>query len=157
MNEKNRTIMAEVISALFIFLFVYAALNKMLDFEKFEVELGKSPVLNVFSRYIAFTMPVVELLIALLLIIKRFQYIALYASFSLMVIFSAYIITILNFSTYIPCSCGGILENMTWRQHLIFNMGFVVLAAIAILIYPLNIKNLSAVRGKAFVPENESN
>jgi uncharacterized membrane protein YphA (DoxX/SURF4 family) len=61
---------------------------------------------------------------------------ALYASFGLMVIFSAYIITILNFSEYVPCSCGGILENMSWRQHFWFNAGFVALGALGVLIYP---------------------
>jgi len=155
MKEKRRTIVVEVISALFILLFVYAALSKVQDFQKFQVELGKSPVLNAFSGCVAFLVPGIELLIAVSLIVKRYQYLAFYASFSLMVMFSTYIVVILKFSSYIPCSCGGILENMTWIQHLIFNIGFVLLGAFAILIYPLDIKNLSAVRGAAFAPEIE--
>jgi uncharacterized membrane protein YphA (DoxX/SURF4 family) len=157
MNNKKRIIVAEAISALFILLFVYAALSKIQDFEKFKVELGKSPILNAFATYVAVAVPAVEVLIALFLVMRRFQYLALYAAFSLMVMFSAYIVMILNFSSYIPCSCGGILENMTWTEHLLFNIGFVILGVIAILIYPLDIKSLSAVRGKAFVPEIEGN
>jgi len=153
MNKKRKAIIVEVISALFILLFVYAALSKFRDFQKFHVELGKSPILNAFSSYTAVFVPSVELLIAVLLISKRFQYLALYASFSLMVMFSAYIVMILKFSSYIPCSCGGILENMTWMEHLIFNIGFVILGVIAILIYPRDTKNLSAVRGNTLVPK----
>ncbi|WP_448635231.1 MauE/DoxX family redox-associated membrane protein [Pedobacter panaciterrae] len=142
MNTNRRNILIEIIASLFILLFVYAALSKLQDFEKFQVELGKSPILNTFSRPISVLIPVLEIIISVMLVIKRFQYFALYLSFSLMVAFSVYIVSILKFSSYIPCSCGGILENMTWTQHLIFNMGFVLLGATAILIYPSRMKNL---------------
>lgn len=152
--EKRRIIVIEIISALFIILFVYAASSKILDFQKFRIELGKSPILNAFARYIAITIPLSEIFIALLLVVKRFQYLALYASFSLMVMFSFYIVMILNFSSYIPCSCGGILENMSWKQHLIFNIAFLGLSVISILIYPIKVKNLSAVRRASLLPIN---
>lgn len=150
MNAKVRTIIMEVISALFILLFVYAAFSKLQDFEKFRVELGKSPLLNAFAGLTAVLVPLVELVIVVLLMLKRFQYIALYAAFSLMMLFCAYIVAILKFSDYIPCSCGGILQNMTWRQHLYFNMGFVLLGALAVLIYPVKNKELTdQIRGDA--------
>ena len=145
MNKKRRALLVEIISALFILLFVYAASSKILDFQKFRIELGKSPMLGFFSTYVSITIPVLEIMISILLIIRRYQYIALFASFSLMVVFSFYIIFILKFSSYIPCTCGGILENMSWSQHLIFNVGFILLGIVAILFYPT--KNLSAVRG----------
>jgi hypothetical protein len=147
--EKRRLIIVEIISALFILLFVYAALSKLEDFEKFQVEVGKSPLLNVFTGVVTLTIPFIEIVISVLLAIRRFQYLALYAAFTMMVIFSAYIVAILNFSSYIPCSCGGVLQNMTWNEHLIFNFGFFGLNILAILLYPIRIKNLSAVRGKA--------
>ena len=133
---KNRTIIVDIISWLFILLFVYAASSKLLDYQKFLVELGKSPLLSAFSRPVSWLLPGVEIAICILLTFKRVQLLALYACFCLMVIFSAYIITILNFSEYIPCSCGGILENMNWTQHFWFNILFVALSAWAILIYP---------------------
>lgn len=136
MMRKVRVILVEVISGLFIFLFLYASLSKIQDFQKFQIELSKSPMLNAFSEFTAVTIPGIEIIIAIVLIVKKFQYLALYASFSIMVMFSVYIVLILKFSSYIPCSCGGILENMTWTQHLMFNIGFVALGAVAILIYP---------------------
>nr|WP_199083382.1 MauE/DoxX family redox-associated membrane protein [Pedobacter sp. ASV19] len=142
MNYKMRTVIVEVISALYILLFVYAALTKMTDYQKFRIELGKSPLLNSYSGIIAVAIPGIELIISLLIAIKRFQYYVLYFAFTLMAIFSAYIVAILKFSPYVPCSCGGILQNMTWNQHLIFNVGFLLLGAVAIVLYPKKTKDL---------------
>jgi len=50
----------------------------------------------------------------------------------LMVLFTVYIYLILNFSDFIPCSCGGILEKMDWHTHLIFNLICVIAAVTAI-------------------------
>jgi hypothetical protein len=142
MKINKRNLLTDILAGLFIILFVYSALSKLQDFEKFSVELGKSPILNAFSGPVSIFIPMIEIVISAMLVIKRFQYIALYLSFCLMVVFSTYIVLILKFSAYIPCSCGGILQNMTWTQHLIFNIGFVFLGLIAVLIYPNRMKNL---------------
>ena len=139
----------EFISAVFILLFVYASLTKLQDFEKFRVQLGKSPIITSFAGLVAWSIPSIEILVALTLAIKRLQLIGLYASFSLMVMFSAYIVAILKFSDYIPCSCGGILQNMTWMQHLLFNLLFVILGAFAILIYPNKNQEFISKKGEA--------
>lgn len=127
----------DVISALFILLFLYAAVTKIMDYQRFSIELAKSPILNAISKYVSIMVPLTEFIIVMLLLIKRTQYFALYACLCLMAMFSFYILMILNFSEYIPCSCGGILENMTWREHFEFNLGFIFLAIAAILLHPL--------------------
>jgi len=146
MQKKNikraKIVTVEIIGALFILLFIYAAVSKVKDFEKFEVQLGKSPLVNPFVSQIAWGVPILEISIALMLIIKRTQFIALYMAFTLMVVFSAYIIAILKFSSYIPCSCGGIIENMTWTQHLYFNTLFIMLGIIGVLLYSKKNKEL---------------
>jgi len=136
-NRKALTI--EIISAAFVILFVYAALTKLLDYDKSRLQLGQSPVLTQFAGIVVWLVPVVELLIALLLSTIRFRLLGLYASFTLMVMFTAYIVVITRFSDYVPCSCGGVLEKLTWNQHLVFNIVFVVLGAISILLYPQDI------------------
>lgn len=118
-----------------VLLFTYAATSKLFDFENFQIQLAQSPLLSAFAGWIAFATPLSEYLIVILLLIKRFRLIGLYASFTLMVMFTAYIYIILNYSEFIPCSCGGILEKMTWNQHLLFNLAFVALSALAILLY----------------------
>lgn len=127
-------ILLKTISILFIVLFVYAAISKLLDFESFSLQLAQSPLLSAFAGVIAWLVPGGELVIALLLLIPRFRTFGLYAFFTLMVMFTAYIYIILNYSDFVPCSCGGVLEDLSWTQHLIFNLIFILLAGVALFI-----------------------
>ena len=125
----------EIICALFILLFAYAAIMKLLDVQKFTVQIGKSPLLESYANLVAWAIPSIELIIAGMLVWGRFRLTGLYASFTLMSMFTIYIIAILQFSEKIPCSCGGILEDMGWTEHLFFNIGFVLLSMVGIVIY----------------------
>jgi len=117
---------------LYVLLFVYAAISKLLDFENFGIQLAQSPLLSAYAGLIAPSVIIAELLIALLLCFKGTRLTGLYASLFLMVAFTAYIYLILNYSDFIPCSCGGIIEKLGWTEHLVFNIGFAVLALAAI-------------------------
>jgi hypothetical protein len=123
----------ETIPVLFILLFVYAAVSKLIDFPSFNAQLAQSPLLTGFTGWIIWLVPLLEITIAFLLSFERLRVTGLYASFSLMVMFTAYIIAILNFSEFIPCSCGGVLQHMSWKTHLAFNISFILLAILAIL------------------------
>ena len=130
--SRKKEIAVEIISFLFIVLFTYAAVTKLMDYEKFAVQIGKSPLLTDFAGMLAWLVPGSELVFAGMLAIPRLRQIGLYASFSIMVMFSAYIVAILQFSENIPCSCGGVLESLGWTEHLIFNIGFVILGIVGI-------------------------
>jgi len=132
--QKYSTLITEIISILFILLFVYAAVSKLLDFQKFRVQVGQSPILTSLGNWIVIVVPTIEILISLCLMIPRLRLKAMYASLILMTIFTTYIIFILIFSPYVPCSCGGILDKMGWEEHLIFNLCFVLLAIFGVLL-----------------------
>lgn len=138
MNQRKEWII-DIVSALFVVLFIYAAVAKLMDYDKFRLQIGQSPVLTAFAGTVVWLVPAVEVVIAILLMAKRFRLAGLYAAFSLMVMFTAYIVVITRFSEYVPCSCGGVLEKLSWNEHLVFNVAFVVLAVVAILIYPKDI------------------
>ena len=129
-----KTIIIETVCLLYVLLFVYAAVSKLLDFENFQVQLGQSPLLSAFASWVSWSVLISELLIAGLLCFQKTRLIALYAAFCLMVMFSIYIIIILKFSPFIPCSCGGVLEKFTWSQHLIFNVIYCIVAIPAIIL-----------------------
>jgi len=131
----KKAFITDTIAALFILLFVYAALSKLTEFHKFKIQLGQSPLLTSFTALAAWLTPAVEIIISLLLLLEKYRLLALHFSLGLMSMFTTYIITITKFSTYIPCSCGGILQDMTWNQHLLFNLGFVVLGFCSIIFY----------------------
>lgn len=123
-----------VVALLHILLFTYAATSKILDFENFQIQLGQSPLLSAFAAYVSIAVPVIELILVALLLFPKSRIVGLYGSFVMMTMFSVYIVIILNFSSFTPCSCGGILEKMTWKQHWIFNVVFVMLSAIALIL-----------------------
>jgi uncharacterized membrane protein YphA (DoxX/SURF4 family) len=120
---------------LFVFLFVYAAANKIMTFDEFQAQLGKSPLIMRYATVIAYAVPAVEIIISMLLLVSRTVLWGFYAAFFLMLTFTGYIVFILNFSPYVPCSCGGVLNSLGWTEHLIFNMVFVLLAIVGIVLY----------------------
>lgn len=134
MNNKLKKILITIISYLYVFLFVYAAISKILDFETFMVQLGQSPLLSAYAEWISILVPIIEIVISILLLVPKIRYIGLFLAFGLMVMFSTYIIIILNYSDFIPCSCGGVLSEMDWNEHLIFNFTFVAIGGIGIIL-----------------------
>lgn len=130
----KRQFTIEVICLLFIFLFVYAAVSKLLDVEKFRVQLGQSPMITAFASWVAIGIPSIEIMIAFVLPIPSLRLFGLFASFTLMVMFTAYIVAITEFAEYVPCSCGGVLQKLGWTEHLLFNAGFTILAVAGILL-----------------------
>jgi uncharacterized membrane protein YphA (DoxX/SURF4 family) len=128
----RKTTIIDIISALFILLFIYASVSKFIDFDKFQIQLGQSPLLTSFAEVVAWTIPVIEIFISLLLVFDKTRLLGLYGAFSLMTLFSFYIIAITKYSYFIPCSCGGILQHMSWNQHLAFNIVFIILSATGI-------------------------
>ena len=125
----------EIISLLFVLLFLYTAVYKIIDFNNFRAVIGQSPLITRFAPYLAAGVPLTEIVIAGLLIFSRWRIIGLCASFALMLVFIFYIIILLNLHSHLPCSCGGIIQEMSWQQHLVFNIVFLFLALTGIAIY----------------------
>lgn len=138
LNKKilvmKKTTILETITVLYIILFLYTGISKVMDFGVFKEQIATSPLLAPVSRLIAIAVPAVEFLATLMLIVPRWRLKGLYGSLGLMVAFTGYIIAVLLLNKEIPCSCGGVIELMSWSQHIIFNSIFIALAITAIFI-----------------------
>ncbi len=128
----KKNLITLVIATLVIILFVYAALSKLTDYANFQFGLSESPIIASFAGFLAWAIPVGELAIAVMLAVPAWRLTGLVSSFILMVLFTLYIGGMLLLGTDIPCSCGGVLEEMSWEMHVIFNAFFVVLCAVGI-------------------------
>ncbi|MDM1496661.1 hypothetical protein HX063_14785 [Myroides odoratimimus] len=115
-----------------VLLFVYAAISKLITFDEFKVQLTQSPLLSMYAGIIAYLVVISELVIAFLLTLRTKRLLGLYLSYGLMVAFTIYIYLILNYSDFIPCSCGGVLEKLGWNEHLWFNIITSVLILLSI-------------------------
>ena len=130
--KKFKLRFVEFTSYFFILLFCYAAISKILDFENFQIQIGQSPLLSAFAGFISYTVIIIELTIVIALVFTKSRLRGLYWSSALMSGFTVYIFLILNFSDFVPCSCGGILEKLGWTEHLIFNIGCVILGLVSV-------------------------
>ncbi|WP_051892108.1 MauE/DoxX family redox-associated membrane protein [Arenibacter algicola] len=141
--QKQREIIVEVTSLLFIILFAYAGLTKLLEGHLFYDNIRNSPVLRgkAIASLASWAVPLSELAVALLLILKKTRLRGLYGAAVLMLLFTGYTVAILFFAPYKPCSCGGIISLLSWEQHLLLNLILLLLALLAILLSPKHKNN----------------
>lgn len=132
MKKVDKTLITDILSALFILLFVYTAITKLVERESFNTVLHQSPLIGTASSTLSFLLPTIELITALLLFIPSVRMWGFASSFFLMVIFTFYITYMILFTPNLPCSCGGVIAYMTWKEHLVFNIFFITLAAIGL-------------------------
>lgn len=124
----------EIISILFMILFLYTGISKLMDFQVFEEQLKES-IFKLFAPFVALALPLVEVCVALLLLIPKWRLKGLYFSLLLMIAFTIYVIGLVSFAHELPCSCGGVLQEMSWPQHIIFNCAFLGLSILGIRLY----------------------
>src|ERR1700743_3124172 len=104
-------------------LFFYVASSKLGDLPTFQRSLHNQPFPDWFVRFLIPALPATEILIACLLIVGLLRYDrikvwGLYAYLVLMSLFTLYIAAILlHFFPRVPCSCGGIIQSLSWGQH----------------------------------------
>lgn len=126
-------LLTEIVAALFVLLFLYTALSKLKDMNGFVVAMQQSPLIGSAAHLLSWFIPTVELSVTILLIIPRMRSIGLVASTLLMIFFTGYVVYMILYSSKLPCTCGGIIEAMSWKAHLIFNSMFLLLGAAAII------------------------
>lgn len=137
---KARKHIQEFIRYAFIILLFYAAVTKFIEYPQFYNDLLNSPIFGneKVAVFISWFIPIIELATAGILISPKYRNVGMYLASGLILLFTVYIIWVLEFSENIPCSCGGIINNLSWQEHLIFNSCFLFLGILGIY---LQIKN----------------
>lgn len=145
----------ELTASLFILLFLYTGLSKLKEHEEFQIVLSKSPLLATSAIALSWLLPIIEIITSALLFFPRTRKYGLAASMLLMALFTLYISYMLLFAPSLPCSCGGVLKQMNWSQHLVFNIFFLLLCILA---YWLSNKNklFIAINRNSRTPVEES-
>lgn len=123
------------VPALLVLLFVYAAFSKLITFNDFRQQLYNQAFSHELAGFLLYFLIPAEIVTALLLCFHRTQFIGLLFSFGLLLAFTIYIaLVMLHYWDRTPCSCGGILNQMGWTTHLIFNCLFLILNLVALYI-----------------------
>lgn len=123
----------DIILVFLIGLFFYASFSKYADMDSFQRSMRKQPFYDWFNLLLVWTLPPAEILVGLLLIFERTRLAGLQATLGIMMTFSLYIFAILlHLFGKVPCSCGGIIQQLGWGGHLLFNLFFVLIAYLGI-------------------------
>lgn len=131
-SKRYKRGITQGISIFFIFLFTYAAVTKLQQFKQFKIQLEQFPYISDFAAWLIWLIPTVEIIIALLLSFRSNRKRGFNFSFVLMLLFTLYILVVLNFAESIPCSCGGIIPSFSWGEHLVLNVGLMLLALLGL-------------------------
>lgn len=133
---------------LFVTLFLYTAISKIMDYSIFKEQLLESPIVGFAAPVVAVGVPLLELVLITLLVVPRWRLPGLYASTGLMIAFTVYIIVLMNIADHLPCSCGGVLAQLSWGQHIVFNGVFIALGVAGIFV-ERQVRRLAGARGEA--------
>lgn len=133
---KAKQITVEIIGYLFMLLFIYTAVDKWLTFSFFKKAMHAQIFSPWFADFIIWTLPSLEIAIAVLLMFKKTKLLGLYSAGGLMAAFTIYVAVVYS-KIYgkQPCTCGGIFEHMTWAEHLWFNIILTSLAILGIVLF----------------------
>lgn len=132
-DVMKRSLLPDIIAFFFIFLFLYTGVLKLTEIHTFKEQLSSSPLMASMAGIISWALPVGEVLLAVALFVPRWRLKAFYITASLMAVFTVYVIVILLIDNQLTCSCGGIIEELTPKQHVAFNSACVILSLIGIL------------------------
>lgn len=127
-TRKVREYIVFVICMLCLVLFVISAYDKIADHETFEKGLARVAFIGRYAPVIAWTVPILEAGIAVLLMIPPASRLGLYGFTGLMIVFTLYILSMLLWAEHLPCNCNLLLTKMSWGGHFLFNLGFTGIA-----------------------------
>jgi len=128
----KKNILIEIICGLLVLLFSYTGFSKLFHHEVFHSQVIIFPVLKYAEPFLSWMLPISELIIAILLLAQKLRLGALYASLLLLIMFTLYLIVMLVTHADLPCSCGGVIEYLSWRAHVVFNVCFIALTVTGI-------------------------
>jgi putative oxidoreductase len=129
MATQTRKILTNVCAALLILLFVYTAAAKLLDYDR-TVRAMKGQILGLYiGNILVWLIPTLEVITTVLLLFNRTMRTGFKWAFYLMGFFTTYImLVLLNVFGRVPCACGGVVNELGWGDHFLFNLFFLGVA-----------------------------
>lgn len=126
---------SDLASGLLILLFLYTGVMKTLDHQSFLFSLEDSPwsLLHKNALWISWFFPAIEIVSVILLAIPKLRLSGFYLSSLLMVSLFLYVLAMVASGVQLPCSCGGIMHELSWTMHIYFNLFFSGLSIFALI------------------------
>jgi uncharacterized membrane protein YphA (DoxX/SURF4 family) len=118
-----KRILSPVSYSTLIFIWSYTGIEKIIRFKESRKAFLNQPMPNEIEEVLAYVVPGVELLLALLLLFSVTRWWGYLGSMLLLTVFTTYVGLIwVGAFPRVPCNCAGILESLGWAEHFILNM-----------------------------------
>lgn len=126
---KRKRITLNIVITILLLLWIPVSIDKLSDFAAFKNGILNQPFSDNVGYILIYTLPALEILIAIALVTEKFRRAGLILSTLLMSIFTGYIAAaLLGAWEKLPCGCGSIITGMSWTQHFFFNLLFLSLS-----------------------------
>lgn len=124
----------EVIIYGYAFIYMYTGWAKFMNMAAFIKGNSKIPYLGQYAKLIGYGIPSLEIVLAILLVIPVYwiKWTALWASTVLMILFTVYLSLMVKFVEHKLCHCGGVIESMGWKTHIVFNLIWLIAGIFAL-------------------------
>lgn len=132
-NNEIKNQLKNITCYVLVFLFTYTAISKLIGHVSFLSSILQSPLIRYQATWLSWLIPVIELLIVAMLLFDKYKNRGLQFSLVLMTIFTLYIAYMVLFVPHLPCSCGGILQQLSWSNHILLNSAFIILIIASLL------------------------
>jgi hypothetical protein len=130
---KGKTVIELIASAL-ILLFLYAAISQVIIHDTYYTQLSRSLGNGLFAGIIAWSIPVVHLLLAWLLWKPQRRLAGLICSLGAAGLYTIYLFIMLPLGSKAACQCGELWQTTSLEINILFNLAVILLAAIAIIL-----------------------
>lgn len=129
-KEKRNRITLHIVIVFLLLLWIPVSIDKVSDFEAFRNGILNQPFSDSLGYILVYTLPALEILIAIALVTEKFRTAGLIASTLLMAVFTGYIaVALLGAWEKPPCGCGLVIRGMNWTQHFFFNLFFLLISS----------------------------
>src|SRR5581483_5669668 len=137
----RRTII-KLIAIAVALLLLYAAIMKLHQYDSFRFQLQKLFLLFPFTQRLVWLVPLTELSIAFLLLLRPFRVKALFAAMFLLSLYTVYLAWMLDKGFSQPCHCGEPISLVSLRTHIVINLVGVLATGVAVVLCGHDMKSM---------------
>ncbi len=124
---SNAQIIKSFLIYIFILFFAYTGFYKVLNLDAFKFNIARTAVFpEYFINIIPYAVILLEFIVIFFLIFRKKTGVILFAIS--MLVFSIYIMLLYQFGRYEVCGCGGVLNGLEFKYHMLINIIFLLLA-----------------------------
>lgn len=120
-------------ACILIVVWTYTGFDKLVRFKESRKAFLNQAMPNELEEILAYVIPGVELLLALLLLFSVTRWWGYVGSALLLTVFITYVGLIwVGAFPRVPCNCAGIIESLGWAQHFWMNLGLIGVAVFGV-------------------------